>query len=588
MPRQRKDSAMKLLRLLLILLLLPIAAGAEFTLEVSAPCLAVNSILDFTLSGSVAENVLYTMSLNGTELFTHETSMAKGSYIPRQSGQYMLTAQSGEEIAQASFTVTDALTLSIAEPPAAVKAGEPVFPRPQAAGGSGQYSYVYTITHPDGTQQAWQAGADWHWVAAVPGEYTLRITVRDTIGAAAETEIPFTVAEGPGISAKATGGALLAHGGQKSWQIFAPGSWTAATQDAFICIDTPAGASGGTLNITITEATQRARQGLVIISSDGKQLELPVTQSASHGIDEEITLGGSSPIHIDGTEHAAWLSAQGSRSFTVDGAPWQAETNAPFIHLEQSSNTLSLAVEAPETAARHGVVAIHGEGGSAYIHVHQPAAAADLPAAGAVQLTAEAGETFTLFSQSSGYWQDKPYGKSNLEQSGCAIFALSHVLQEMGFEGERITPEYLAANYSFALREGGTINATLVGNVGDDLGYKTRYELYKSLPTIQSKLREGAMFTFEVARGHIAAVVELSEDGSMCRIIDSAPSATFERITNASMYRQKADGSFTPITALTELENMRYYIETGAFSGAEYWLESSYVARRGVRLIQLP
>ena len=94
------------------------------------------------------------------------------------------------------------------------------------------------------------------------------------------------------------------------------------------------------------------------------------------------------------------------------------------------------------------------------------------------------------------------------------------------------------------------------------------------------------MFSFAVVSGHIAMVAEQSEDGSMFRIIDSAPSATMERIKNAQLYRREADGSFAPITSLTELEGIRYYIENGAFGGADYWLEASYVTKRGVRLIQ--
>lgn len=577
---------MKIFRYLLLLLLLPAMALAEPALHASAPCLAVNSTVDFTLQSAQEDAIRYVMYLGEDELFTHETAMTAVSYVPRQSGEYTLRAETGGDVAEVSFTVTEALTLNLADLPETVAAGTPVFPAPMAQGGSGEYSYVYAVTCPDGLTQAWQANDAWHWVPENPGLYTLQITVTDSIGAQAAAEAAITVTDGPGISVRSTGGGLLAHGGQKSWQVYAPGPWTAATEDNFITIDTPSGASGGTLSITIPEPTGQPRQGSIIITSGSRQLVLPVTQSATHGVDEEITLGTASPILAEGDTHTAWLSAADSRSFAISGAGWQAETGADFLTLASSGASLTVSVDAPVAHARHGLVAVHGESSSAYIHVYQPASPTDLPTPTPVQAPGDTAG-FTLHSQCSGYWKEQPYGKSNLEQSGCAIFALSHVLQKMGFEGEAITPQYLAANYSFALREGGTINATLVGNVGDDLGYKTRYELYNSLPTIQAKLREGAMFTFEVANGHIAAVVELSEDGSMCRIIDSAPSATFERIKNASIYRREADGSFIPVTALTELENMRYYIETDAFGGAEYYLETSYVARRGVRLIQL-
>ena len=52
------------------------------------------------------------------------------------------------------------------------------------------------------------------------------------------------------------------------------------------------------------------------------------------------------------------------------------------------------------------------------------------------------------------------------------------------------------------------------------------------------------------------------------------------------MFTKEADGSFTPITSLAQLDGIRYYPENNAFGGAEYWLESRYVAKRGVRLIQ--
>lgn len=576
---------MKIFRLFLLLLLLPAVAGAELALDLSADCLAVNAVVDFTLTGAASDSYQYTVLRDGTELFAHETPMTVGSYVPRQPGRYTLIAQAGEETAQASFTVTEELRLVLADMPDNIRAGQPVFPSPQASGGSGNYSYVYTITAPDGTRQAWQAGEDWHWVPDEPGAWALTVTASDSTGAAAEAEAALTVSQGPGISVQATGGALLAHGGQKSWQVYAPGEWTASTTDAFIAIEPATGASGDTLNVTIRETTTQARTGSIMITSGGKQFTLNITQSGGHGVDEEFTLGATAPVLVDGEEHTAWLNAEGSRVFAITGHGWQAETADAFISVEQRGNMLTLAVEPPIATARHGLVTIQRESGTAYVHVYQPAAGSGAAIA-AQLLPAEDAQRFILYSQCSGYWKNQPYGKSNLEQSGCAIFALSHVLQEMGFEDPRITPQYLADSYSFALREGGTINATLVGNVGDDLGYKTRYELYTSLPTIQKKLREGAMFTFEVARGHIAAVVELSPDGSMCRIIDSAPSATFERITNASLHRQLSDGTFSPITALTELEGIRYYIETGAFGGAEYWLETSYVARRGVRLIQ--
>jgi hypothetical protein len=50
---------------------------------------------------------------------------------------------------------------------------------------------------------------------------------------------------------------------------------------------------------------------------------------------------------------------------------------------------------------------------------------------------------FVLYSQSDGFWKDQPYRHSTLEHSGCAIFALSHALQLLGYETEEILPQNL-------------------------------------------------------------------------------------------------------------------------------------------------
>ena len=45
---------------------------------------------------------------------------------------------------------------------------------------------------------------------------------------------------------------------------------------------------------------------------------------------------------------------------------------------------------------------------------------------------------FILYGQKDGQWTTVPYGSSTLEASGCAIFALSHALQRLGYHGEDI------------------------------------------------------------------------------------------------------------------------------------------------------
>ena len=190
-----------------------------------------------------------------------------------------------------------------------------------------------------------------------------------------------------------------------------------------------------------------------------------------------------------------------------------------------------------------------------------------------------------IYSQQDTTWADVRYRQSNLEHSGCAIFALSHALERLGFEGEEILPANLAQKYAFCLVEGGTLNSTLVGNAGRDLGFKTRFDLYKSLPEIVDRTRQGVMWSFMVAPGHIAAVVGMNEDGTMFRVVDSAPSATFERTEVGTMYMMTKDGQYVPITDLGDVPGSRYYIETGGYNGMEYYMTGAYIAKQGVRLI---
>ncbi len=194
---------------------------------------------------------------------------------------------------------------------------------------------------------------------------------------------------------------------------------------------------------------------------------------------------------------------------------------------------------------------------------------------------------FELYSQMDGTWKNKSYRKSNLEHSGCAIFALSHALQLLGHQEPESKPEQLAVTYAFCLVDGGTLNSTLIGNAGKVFGYKTRFKLYTDKKEITRRFKQGAMFSFGIVNGHIALTDRLSEDGTMCHIIDSAPSATFSRITGETpyLYNEKS-GRFVPLASPAEIPGVRYYVDTEGYDGAEYWLPLSYVAERGVRLIQ--
>ena len=192
-----------------------------------------------------------------------------------------------------------------------------------------------------------------------------------------------------------------------------------------------------------------------------------------------------------------------------------------------------------------------------------------------------------IYSQKDGWWKDKKYRHSNLGKSGCAIFALSHALGRMGITGENALPENLAAKYSYCLiPEEGTNNTLLINTAARDFGFTTQGELIKEAEKIARLIRGGAYFSFSIARGHIAMVSGISDDGTMIRVVDSAPLATFERIKNASQYYEKRPGVFRAALTLDDMPGARWYFETDEYGGLEYWLPMEYVADRGVRLIQ--
>ena len=191
-----------------------------------------------------------------------------------------------------------------------------------------------------------------------------------------------------------------------------------------------------------------------------------------------------------------------------------------------------------------------------------------------------------VYSQKDGWWLDKAYRKSSLDQSGCAIFALSSALQQLGYTGEEILPDRLAKTFALCLTTEGTNNERLVREAGDAFGYTYKSQLTRKEAWIVEKLRAGAVFSFSVARGHIALVAGVSEDGAMARILDSAPTATFTRIVNDSLFYQMKNGAYRAALSLDDIPGARWYFETDHYGGLEYWLRISYVANRGVRLIE--
>lgn len=579
------------LLLILCLVLLCPAALAQIGLELSMEQVPMETPVDFTVTGEASDTYRYTLKKGSKALFTTETVNAFGAYLPREKGDYQLevTVLNGgvETSVTAAFSVVDKLTLTYKPIPRTISVGSAAEAALQATGGTPPYRFAYAVTQ-DGqvvTEQA-TASDHWYWAPTLEGEYILHMAVIDSQGAMVMQHQPLTVEASQGLALVHSGGGLCAHGGQESWMVCATEPWTAETTADFLRIETPSGNPGDMLVVTALSDTREYRQGTILLTSGSQQLEWPVSQSAEHGVDEEVFLFTQvEPLYIDEKQHAVWPDASGSRTFTVGGGDgWVVSTEGDFIEASGAGDRLTVTVDDSDSAAvRSGLVTLMGPAGYGYLHIYQSPG----KESAAQNATGIRWPDVTIHSQFSGLWKDAKYSISTLEHSGCAIFALSHAMDWLGVSRPETLPQALATKYAFCLRDGGTINSTLVGNAGDDLGFKTRYDLYTERGTIRDRLEKGAVFSFAVVNGHIALVVDVSDDGSMMRIIDSAPSATWERIQNAQLFQQKEDGTFSPIASLSELEGIRYYPENDAFGGTSYWLESSYVAKRGVRLIQL-
>ena len=79
----------------------------------------------------------------------------------------------------------------------------------------------------------------------------------------------------------------------------------------------------------------------------------------------------------------------------------------------------------------------------------------------------------------------------------------------------------------------------------------------------------------------------LSADGTMCHVVDSAPSATFRYLDGVSpSVLDPETGAYLPAEKPTDLPGVCYCLQTHDYDGAEYWLPLAYAARRGLRLIQ--
>ena len=190
-----------------------------------------------------------------------------------------------------------------------------------------------------------------------------------------------------------------------------------------------------------------------------------------------------------------------------------------------------------------------------------------------------------IYSQKDGWWKDKKYSKTDLDNGGCAIFTLSHAVHRMGFSGESVRPEALAKTHANCYTKNGTANARLIYNAAEIYGYTTKKNLLNQKTDLREALKNGDYFSFSIVLGHIALMTGINEKGDKVRIVDSAPSATFERIKKGKIYYLK-DGEYVEAADPGEIPGARYYFETRYYGGLEYWMDLEYCARRGGRLIR--
>ena len=195
-----------------------------------------------------------------------------------------------------------------------------------------------------------------------------------------------------------------------------------------------------------------------------------------------------------------------------------------------------------------------------------------------------------VYSQKDGWWHDKVYSQKHhrsVEKAGCALFALSHALQRLGFEGEDVRPDSLAARFRYCYVEGrGTANEILTNDASKIWGFSTAAALIETEEGLRTCFSLGDCFTFSIVNGHIAFADALSEDGTKVHVVDSAPGATYERIKNAFPYYLDENGVFAEAKVPEDLPGIRWFFETGEYSGMEYWLDLSYCAKRGMRMIR--
>ncbi|MBQ6514731.1 MAG: hypothetical protein IJI09_08410 [Clostridia bacterium] len=197
-----------------------------------------------------------------------------------------------------------------------------------------------------------------------------------------------------------------------------------------------------------------------------------------------------------------------------------------------------------------------------------------------------------VYSQKDGWWHSKTYSKDynrTLESSGCAVFAVSHALQRLGFNSDATLPDRLAHDYHKCYIEGiGTGTEALITQTGLSFGFDTLHNPVRNENEIASFLNRGDLFCFGIVSRHVVLADGFDPKSRKVHVVDSAPGITFSKLKSTPVYIRNDDGSWQTILSAKEIPGIRWFFETSQFGGAEYWLDLKDCAARGMRLIRRP
>ena len=198
------------------------------------------------------------------------------------------------------------------------------------------------------------------------------------------------------------------------------------------------------------------------------------------------------------------------------------------------------------------------------------------------------GILYDIYSQKDGWWTDQSYYTSSMDKDGAALFTLTHALYRIGYDDTSILPENLSQTYEFTqcLTEKGVDNAKLIQAAAKAFGFTTQDKPITDPGKIKELLGKGAVFSFTNAQGNVVLAAGISEDGTLVNIIDANPGASFAEVPADTVFLQQEDGSFAAISSLDEDPYIRWYFNTGAYGGSEYWQKLEDIAPQGLLLIQ--